>query len=75
MMRSKGSRSRGPHLRLLLATAGTAAGASQHRGGGTYTVTPPRLGSAGRCPVTDPTVNAWGVWRAHDAVVGRQQRH
>ncbi len=49
-------------LVVALATAGTAAGSSQHRSGGTYTVTPLVSDQPGVAPVTDPNlVNAWGV--------------
>ncbi len=62
MMRSKWIALAGAALAVALATAGTAAGASQHRGGGTYTVTPLVSDQPGVAPVTDPNlVNAWGV--------------
>ncbi|MDX6629160.1 MAG: hypothetical protein QOH00_1406 [Gaiellales bacterium] len=62
MKRSRWIALAGAALAAALVTAGTAAGASQHRGGGTYTVTPLVSDQAGVAPVTDPNlVNAWGV--------------
>ena len=40
MKRSRWIALAGAALAVVLATAGIAAGASQHRSGGTYTVTP-----------------------------------
>jgi uncharacterized protein (TIGR03118 family) len=49
-------------LAVALVTAGTAAGASQHRGGGTYTVTPLVSDQMGVAPNFDPNlVNGWGI--------------
>src|SRR5512141_1239771 len=49
-------------LAVAMTTAGTAAGAAQHRGGGAYTVTPLVSDQPGVAPVTDPNlVNAWGI--------------
>src|SRR4051812_12013884 len=63
MMRSKWIALAGAALAVTLASAGTAAGASQHRGGGSYTVTPLVSDQPGVAPVTDHNlVNAWGVW-------------
>jgi uncharacterized protein (TIGR03118 family) len=43
-------------------TAGTAAGSTQHRKGGAYTVTPLVSDQAGVAPTTDPNlVNGWGI--------------
>src|SRR3954471_24328525 len=62
MMRSKWIALAGAALAVTLASAGTAAGASQHRGGGSYTVTPLVSDQPGVAPVTDHNlVNAWGV--------------
>ena len=62
MKRSRWIALAGAALAVALATTGTAAGASQHRGGGSYTVTPLVSDQPGVAPVTDPNlVNAWGV--------------
>jgi uncharacterized protein (TIGR03118 family) len=62
MKRSRWIALAGAALAVALATAGTAAGASQHRGGGTYTVTPLVSDQAGMAPLVDPLlVNAWGI--------------
>ena len=62
MKRSRWIALAGAALAVALATAGTAAGASQHRGGGSYTVTALVSDQPGLAPVTDANlVNAWGV--------------
>jgi uncharacterized protein (TIGR03118 family) len=49
-------------LAVALVAAGTAAGASQHRKSGAYTVTPLVSDQLGVAPTTDPfLVNAWGI--------------
>jgi uncharacterized protein (TIGR03118 family) len=49
-------------LAVALVTAGTAAGSTQHRKGGAYTVTPLVSDQAGVAPTTDPNlVNGWGI--------------
>jgi uncharacterized protein (TIGR03118 family) len=62
MKRSRWIALAGAALAVVLATAGTAAGASQHRGGGTYTVTPLVSDQVGVAPTVDPhLVNGWGI--------------
>jgi uncharacterized protein (TIGR03118 family) len=62
MKRSRWIALAGAALAVALATAGTAAGASQHRGGGSYTATPLVSDQAGVAPTTDANlVNAWGI--------------
>ena len=49
-------------LTVVLATAGTAAGAGKNHNNGGYTVTPLVSDQAGVAPVTDPNlVNGWGI--------------
>ena len=52
MKRSRWIALAGAALAVALATTGTAAGASQHRGGGSYTVTPLVSDQPGVAPVT-----------------------
>ena len=62
MKRSKWIALAGAALAVALATAGTAAGASRHHGGGTYTVTPLVSDQAGAAAKVDPNlVNGWGI--------------
>jgi uncharacterized protein (TIGR03118 family) len=63
MKRSKWIALAGAALAVSLATAGTAAGASQHRGGGSYTVTPLVSDQAaiGANPADPKLINAWGI--------------
>ena len=62
MKRSKWIALAGAALAVVLATAGTAAGASRHHGGGTYTVTPLVSDQAGAAAKVDPNlVNGWGI--------------
>ena len=64
-------------LAVALATAGTAAGASQHRKGGAYTVTPLVSDQPGMAPTdrSEPRQRLGHLGRPDDAVVGRQQGH
>ena len=49
-------------LAVVLATAGTAAGASKTHNNGGYTVTPLVSDQAGMAPMVDPNlVNGWGI--------------
>src|SRR4029077_3436128 len=49
-------------LAVVLATAGTAAGAGKHHNNGGYTVTPLVSDQPGVAPTTDPNlVNGWGI--------------
>src|SRR4029077_5492696 len=49
-------------LAVVLATAGTAAGAGKHHNNGGYTVTPLVSDQPGVAPVTDSNlVNGWGI--------------
>ena len=49
-------------LAVVLATAGTAAGASKTHNNGGYTVTPLVSDQAGMAPTLDPNlVNGWGI--------------
>src|SRR4051794_19032226 len=62
MKRSRWIALAGVALAIALATAGTAAGASQHHGTGTYTVTPLVSDQVGMAPKVDANlVNGWGI--------------
>ena len=62
MKRSRWIALAGVALAALLATAGTAAGASRHHRGGSYTVTPLVADQAGYAPTVDPNlINGWGI--------------